>query len=262
MPRAVERACWYDLPELYDLAMRDETPAEVRFLTGAARRFARGPVRSWLELGCGSGRLVAALAARGYRVIGLDRSQPALEYLRGRLRRRGLRARLWQADMQRFALDRPVDAACCTFDSFRHLLSEDAACEHLRCVARAVRPGGVYVLGFHLLPPDADDACTERWTAERGPLRLSVTLRVLQTDHRRRLETIRISLLARRGGQERRVRDEFLLRRYTAGQFRRLLAGVPQWELQEVFDFWYELDHPVPLDDQLSDAVFVLRRVE
>jgi len=255
-------ANWYDHPRLYDIAMDSETGPEADFLEAAARKYSPFRVRTLLELGCGSGRLVAEMAARGYRMTGIDLSGPALDYLRQRLARRGLRARLMKADMADFRLPHAVDGAFCTFDSFRHLLSEDAAQRHLECVARSVRPGGLYVLGFHLLPPDAAEECTERWTEHRGPTQVTVTLRVVHTDRRRRLEQIRISLLARRQGKSDtiRLRDEFPLRMYTAGQMRRLLRRVPDWELCDVYDFWYEIDHPLRLTDELSDTVFVLRK--
>jgi hypothetical protein len=64
----------------------------------------------------------------------------------------------------------------------------------------------------------------------------------------------------RRHAEKLRLRDEFPLRLYTAGQFRRLLAQVPAFELVDVYDFWYEIDHPLKLDDEISDTVFILRR--
>ena len=91
------------------------------------------------------------------------------------------------------------DAAYCTFDSFRHLLTEQAARRHLECVAESLRPGGIYILGFHLLPLDAAEECTEHWTGRHGRTQVSVTLRVLATDRRRRMETLRVSLLVRNG---------------------------------------------------------------
>ena len=47
---------------------------------------------------------------------------------------------------------------------------------------------------------------------------------------------------------------------YTAAQFRRLLAAVPSLELCDVYDFWYEIDQPFELNDEMSDTVFILRR--
>ena len=47
---------------------------------------------------------------------------------------------------------------------------------------------------------------------------------------------------------------------YTAGQFRRLLAAVPSLELCDVYDFWYEIGHPLKLNDKMADTVFILRK--
>jgi SAM-dependent methyltransferase len=254
------QASWYDYPQYFDMAFRDQTRQEADFIEAACRKYGCGSVRRLLEPGCGTGRLVAELAARGYQVSGLDLSAASLAYLRRRLARRGLRAAVIRADMADFRLPRRVDAAYSTANTFRHLLSEAAARRHLECVARCLRPGGIYVLGFHLLPPDAPEECTERWTARHGRTRLSVTLRVLKTERRRRLETLRVSLLVRGGRREFRLRDDFRFRMYTAGQFRRLLARVPCLELCDVYDFWYDIHQPLVLDDEISDTVFVLRK--
>jgi SAM-dependent methyltransferase len=251
---------WYDHPRYYDIAFQSETGPEADFLEAAFRRYCPFPVRRLLEPACGSGRLMVELAARGYQVTGLDLSRPSLEYLRRRLARRRLRAAVRHADMADFRLPRPVDAAYNTFDSFRHLVSERAARAHLECVARSLRPGGIYLLGFHLLPPDADEHCMERWSERRGATQVTVTLRVLATDRRRRIEMLRICLLARSGSREFRLRHDFPFRMYTAAQFRKLLASVPSLELRDVFDFWYEIDHPLELNDTISDVVVVLQK--
>jgi hypothetical protein len=140
------------------------------------------------------------------------------------------------------------------------LLTEAAARRHLECVAESLRPGGIYILGLHLLPPDAAEEDGERWTARHGQTQVTVTLRVLETDRRRRIEKLRVCLLVRRSGQEFRLRHEFPFRMYTAGQFRRLLAAVPSLELCDVYDFWYEIDYPLQLNDEMADTVFILRK--
>lgn len=254
------QASWYDYPQYYDIAFRDETRPEADFIETACRKYCPFRVRSLLEPACGTGRLTVELAARGYRMTGLDLSKPSLDYLRRRLSRRGLRATVLEADMADFRLSKPVDAAFSTFDGFRHLLTEASARRHLECVAKSLRPGGIYILGFHLLPPDASEECTERWTQREGRTQVTVTLRVLATDRRRRLETLRISLLARSGQREVRLRDEFQFRMYTAAQFRRTLTSVPALELCDVYDFWYEIDEPLKLNNEISDTVFVLRK--
>ncbi|MHC4406639.1 MAG: methyltransferase domain-containing protein, partial [Planctomycetota bacterium] len=157
--RAMVQASWYDYPQYYDLAFRSETQPEADFIEAACRKYCPFVVRRLLEPACGTGRLVTELAARGYRVTGVDLNRQTLAYLRRRLTRRGLRATVFRADMADFHLRAPVDSAYSTFDGFRHLLSEKAAKSHLECVAESLRPGGIYILGFHLLPPDASEEC-------------------------------------------------------------------------------------------------------
>jgi SAM-dependent methyltransferase len=251
---------WYDYPQYYDLACRDTTRLEADFIEAACRKYVPFHVRRLLEPGCGSGRLVVALAARGYDVIGFDLNANAITYLSGKLARRKLAARVYRADMADFTLQYQVDAAFCTFNTFRHLLSEAEARQHLACVADCLKPGGIYILGFHLLPLDVSEEAEERWRTRQGSTRLHVTLRVVHTDRRRRIERLRIKLRAQMPNRKQHISSEFPLRMYTAAQFRRLLRSVPAFELCEVFDFWYDIDQPRNLDDELIDAVFILRR--
>ncbi len=260
MPRKTLQADWYDYPQYYDLAFRSETLPEANFIEAACRKYCDRKVRRLLEPACGTGRLTTELAGRGYDMVGLDLSERSLRYLRQRLKRRKLEAEILLADMSQFELSQPVDAAYSTFDGFRHLLTEKAAASHLQSVARSLRPGGIYLLGFHLLPPDTDDECTERWSESRGHTKVTVTLRVLETDHRRRVEKLRVCLLVRTGDSQLRLRHDFEFRMYTVGQFTALLEKVPDLELLDVYDFWYDIDDPLVLDDELSDTVFVLRK--
>jgi SAM-dependent methyltransferase len=251
---------WYDYPQYFDLAFADETQVEADFFEAAAQTYAPQGVQRWLEPGFGGGRLMHEMARRGYRVVGFDNNPHALAYVQKRLKAQGDQAELFLGDLTSFALDQPVDGAFCTFNTFRHLLTEAAALAHLQAVAQAVRPGGIYILGFHLLPLDASEECIERWTAQRGKTRIAFTLRVTETDRRRRIERLRVNMLVRSPARELRLATEFPLRMYTAAQFRKLLAAASDWELCDVFDFWYEIDAPLKLDNELSDAVFILRR--
>src|SRR5216683_3112258 len=102
-----------------------------------------------------------------YEVAGFDLSRPALSYLRRRLARHRLHAETFEAEMSDFRLSRPVDAAYCTVNTFRHLLTEQAARSHLECIAGSLRPGGIYVLGLHLLPLGGDKEDSDCWTQRR-----------------------------------------------------------------------------------------------
>jgi SAM-dependent methyltransferase len=250
----------YDYPLYFDLSFADETASEVEFLCQAFAKYARGKVRTVLEPGCGGGRLLVALAERGYVPTGLDLSPKAVEYSQQRLTRKQLLGRAYVGDMREIAAKRPYEAAICTFNTFRHLLTEADALAQLRSVAGVLRPGGVYILGLHLIPPDADPESHERWKVHQGKTCVACGLKVLSTDPRRRLERMRLTMRVFKGEMDLRLRTEFDLRCYTAGQLKRLLAKVPELELCDVFDFWYELDRPLKLTDELSDTVLVLRR--
>jgi SAM-dependent methyltransferase len=253
-------ANWYDYPGYFDLAFRDETRDEANFIETACQKYCQFPIRTLLEPACGSGRLIVELARRGYEIIGFDLSEPMLNYARRRLARRNLKAELFTGDMAEFQLPRLVDAAFNTFNSFRHLLTEDAALSHLHCVANALRPGGIYILGLHLLPPDALEESTERWTAKQGRTKLTATLKVIESSRRRRLETLRISMNVQTPKRKVRIQSDFTLRLYSPRQMKQLLAKATEFELCDVFDFWYEIDHPLQLTDMMSDTVLILRK--
>ncbi|QDT06504.1 Cypemycin methyltransferase [Rubripirellula lacrimiformis] len=256
-------ANWYDHPQYFDMVFRDETEAEVEFFEQAFERFTDIDVKRLLEPGCGSGRLVVAMAEKGYDLTGLDLSQPMLSYLRTRMRRRKLDGTYVLGDMTAMQFDQPFDAAFCTFNTFRHMLDEASAIAHLRSVADNMRVGGIYILGLHLIPMDADPECTERWKASAGGTKISVTLRVTDFDRKRRQEMLRVSIKAvKRTGQIERIRSDFPLRIYTPKQAQRLLEKVSDvWQISGIYDFDYDIDEPREFDNDLTDAVFVLRRV-
>ncbi len=253
-------ANWFDYPQYYDIAFQGHTRQEADFIEAACRKYCPFDVRRFLEPACGSGRLVTELAARGYQVTGFDLSQPALSYLRRRLARLRLHAETFEANMSDFHLSQPVDAAYCTVGTFCHLLTEQAARDHLKCIAGSLRPGGIYVLAFRALQLSADEEDVQHWTEWRGRTKVTVTLRVLRTNLRRRIEDVRVCLLGRRGSKELRLRHDFQLRTYTARQFRRLLGSVPSLELCNTYDFRYDIEQPFALNDEMGYCLFVLGR--
>lgn len=256
-------ADWYDYPQYFDMVFRDETAAEVLFFEQAFARFGLAKTKHLLEPGCGSGRLVAAMAARGYDVCGVDLNQRMLTYLRRRLRRRDLSADILLGDMVDLSIGQKYDAAFCTFNTFRHLLTEQDCIAHLNSIAQHLRVGGIYVLGFHIIPLDADPESTERWTVSHGGTKVSMTLKVIEFERNVRKERLRASIKAtKRSGKVERIRSEFDLRLYTTSQVKKLLQKVSDvLEIAEIYDFDYDIDEPREFDDDLTDAVFVLRRI-
>jgi SAM-dependent methyltransferase len=112
---------------LYDWE-HDRYLADVDLHLGLARRFG-GPV---LELACGSGRLLAPLAAAGFTVTGVDSSAAMLERARSRLAGLGLTATLVQQRLERLQLDGKFRTILVGLDSFGLLLKRDGQLSTLR----------------------------------------------------------------------------------------------------------------------------------
>ncbi len=256
----VLRANWYEYPRYYDIAVQTYTRREADFIRAAFRKHCPFRVRRLLEPACGTGRLIREFAARGYEMVGFDLNRRTLDYLRRRLARSRLDGEIFEADMADFRLRRRVDAAFCTVSTFRHLLSEKEAHRHLNCVAQSLRPGGVYVLGVHLLSSNTPKNDVQCWKERRGETQVAANLRVLRIDRRRRIERFRIELLIRERAKKFRLRHEFMFRTYTGKQFRQLLRSVPSLELCGVYDLRYGLEQaPTPMGE-MPYSSFVLKR--
>jgi SAM-dependent methyltransferase len=164
------RAREYTAPRLYEIAFDLNRKSEVDFLVHCFRTYARGPVRRVLDIACGTGPHLMRLADRGYRMSGLDLSAKNVEFLRERLSARGHAADLMVGDMTDFRLARVVDAAICMQDSQGHLLTNEALLRHLRCVAAALRRGGLYVFDRYMASSWTNPARSWSWSKRRGRL--------------------------------------------------------------------------------------------
>jgi SAM-dependent methyltransferase len=81
-----------------------------------------------LDLCCGTGQLAVHFLEQGYRVIGIDLSQPMLQIARENARQwvEAGQATFLQADATDFRLDEPCGLVVSTFDSLNHLANEQA----------------------------------------------------------------------------------------------------------------------------------------
>jgi SAM-dependent methyltransferase len=254
---------WYDYPQYFDMLFSDETADEVKFFKKAFKKFAKRKIKRVLEPGCGSGRLVVAMAGQGYDVTGLDLSPSMLGYLDKELKRKKLSAKTVLGDMTKMKFKKKFDAAFCTFNTFRHLMDEKSAVKHLRNVGDQVRKDGLYILGFHIIPLDADPNCTERWHAESKSVEVKAKLKVIDFNRKKREEKLRVTINAekKKSGNREHLLTEFSLRIYTHKQARRTLQSVNDiWEIVGIFDFDYDIDEPRDFDKDLTDALFILRR--
>lgn len=121
---------------------RRQAPAEARFL-GRALKLKKGS--RVLDLCCGAGRHAAFLARRGVFVTGVDSSAPYLKRARkaaGKLKT----LRLLRADMRTLPFKAEFDAAYNVWTSFGYFSKAADDLRTLRAVARALKPGGLFLI--------------------------------------------------------------------------------------------------------------------
>ena len=126
-----------------------------------------GPV---LELGCGTGRVALHLARRGHRVYGLDRDPELLSALSERAAD-SLHTRVGQksdafagavepirADAREFQVPEPVALVLAPTHLLQLIPDAAGRSKCLRCVAAALRPGGLLAAAIIEGMPEPDDA--------------------------------------------------------------------------------------------------------
>lgn len=257
-PGAFEPLDWYENALYYDIIFDAGTEGEADFLVDVNTRFGRARGRRVLEPGCGSGRLVLALARRGWRVTGFDASPDMLSFARRRLARADAKARLRQDRMESFTIRGPFDLAHCLVSTFKYLLDETSARTHLERVRDVLAPGGLYVLGVHLTDYADRRRNRERWVATRDGVEVTCNTQGWPADRRRRTEQVRTRLTVRENGDVRRFETEWMFRTYSARQLRSLVRSVDG--LEHVATYGFDYADEVELDGDRLDVVMVLRR--
>jgi SAM-dependent methyltransferase len=121
----------------YDQIMGDRS-AEVERVRNYIRRY-HPSARSLLELGCGTGAMLAGLAA-DLAVTGVDQSPEMLAMAF----HRGLPAELVQADMTAFSLGTRFDVVICVFDTLNHLARFESWCEMFERVHEHLADDGLF----------------------------------------------------------------------------------------------------------------------
>ena len=121
-----------------------------------------------LDVPCGNGRIALELAAKGYRVTGLDLSRSLLESARQAAAERGLAERTeWlEGDMRELPGPDLFDGAYCFWESFGYF--DDAGNQaFLNAAARALRPGARFVLDTHVVETLLPRIHVRDWTPLR-----------------------------------------------------------------------------------------------
>lgn len=104
-----------------------------------------------LDLACGQGGFASLMAARGYRVTGVDRSPRMLHHARRRAQREGVQPTFCEGDIRELAFDRQFELVTCWFDSLNYLLTRGDLIRAFEGAYRALRPGGLFVFDMNTI---------------------------------------------------------------------------------------------------------------
>ena len=133
----------------------DQLTADVRYRAWAdylERHFARSaiPIRTVLDLACGTGSLTRILAERGYEMIGVDQSEEMLAQAAEKCRDvAGERPIFLHQSMEKLDLYGTVDACVCCLDSVNYVTRPKALLRAFQRVHLFLMPGGLFLFDIN-----------------------------------------------------------------------------------------------------------------
>lgn len=243
-------------PEIYDIAFGWDPLPEVQRLLLLAREAGTEP-RSALELGCGTGRLLAALRPLIADAAGLELS-PEMAALAAK--RSG--AAIMVGDMTRFELVRRFDLIYTSANTIRHAIDDASVAGLWRCGAAHLEPGGVFIadleLGFADEAAKAGKPAT--WMLSRGETLVHVQW-IVATPPDPVHRTVDIEwVFEARGPGAGLWRQRFPLRVFDAGEFVERATQEHALRLVGIFELRDPYLLPRPIEKAVGRSLVVLQR--
>lgn len=125
----------------YDLLYQDrDYAAECDLLERVFQQYASQRVKTILDLGCGTGNHALLLAARGYSVVGVDRSEDMLGIARSKAKRQRLSIAFHQGDVRQVDLGQTFDAVLMMFAVLGYQTENADVLAALRAARPHLRP--------------------------------------------------------------------------------------------------------------------------
>lgn len=236
---------------LHDAYWADEETPEAAWLEKLLTEYS-GPS---IEIGCGSGRLLLPLIAKGFEIEGVDNSVSMLELCKERADQTGMDVTLHHADMSSFKPDRKYKSALVPAFSLQLSDQPEAALANLH---NLLEPDGILYLTVFIPFAELEGELPENEWYEDHTTRLddgrTATLhtrhtidrknRILYRDHHYRLFD---------GGEVTEHHSQQTVRWFTARQMAKMLKNANFEVLNAMADF--DEDMPVDEDSQIMTII-------
>jgi SAM-dependent methyltransferase len=152
-----------DYARYYDALYREKDyEGECDFLEQIFKTFSPRPVRSVLDLGCGTGGHALLLAQRDYTVTGVDRSTEMLETARKKAAESGLTADFIQGDVRNVDLGRTFDTVISMFAVISYQITNADLVATIQTARRHLEAGGLFVFDGWFGPAVLTERPTDR----------------------------------------------------------------------------------------------------
>ena len=135
-----------DYAKYYDLVYHDKDyKAECDFLQSIFSKYFSKPVRTILDLGCGTGGHALILAEKGYEVAGVDLSREMLEVARKKAKERRLNIEFIQGDIRNMGLNQKFDAVISMFAVISYQITNEDLMSVFKTASRHLKKNGLFI---------------------------------------------------------------------------------------------------------------------
>lgn len=200
-----------------------------RLLPAMLQRFNAEP-KTILDVACGEGTFVVAMASKGYEVTGVDLSPEMIAAAQEQARNSGVSVNFKVQDMRSMDFGSQFDLVTCWFDSLNYLLTNADLTKAFKGVARALRHEGLFIFDMNTIHGLAF-AYWQYPPVRKDEENLFMIHRFTNYDHDKNIVTMKITSFIREGGTWERFDEEHLERGYTLAEIRKSLKEAGLTEL-------------------------------
>lgn len=134
---------------VYDQLMKDAPyDSWLQFVERVVTKYEH-PIRHVLDLACGTGSIAIPLAAKGYKVTGIDLSEDMLAMSYAKSQEAGVTVDWIQQDMLQLELSQQVDTIVCFCDSLNYVTEDEQIIQLFHRIYEQLTPNGYFLCDLH-----------------------------------------------------------------------------------------------------------------